>query len=53
MRQKVSEPTNGSFMILKASIESGSSSEAERAIVSSSVFGSMPLMAGTSSGLGR
>ena len=52
MRQKVSEPTNGSFMILKASIESGSSSLELRSI-SASVFGSMPLMAGTSTGLGR
>ena len=49
MRQKVSEPTKGSFMILKASIDSGSSSEARRS-VSASVFGSMPLMAGTSTG---
>ena len=52
MRQKVSEPTNGSFMILKASIDSGSLSSDLRTI-SASVLGSMPLIGGTSTGDGR
>jgi hypothetical protein len=52
MRQKVSEPTKGSSMILKASIDSGSSSE-DRRTVSSPVFMSMPLIGGTSTGDGR
>ena len=39
-------------MTLKASAENGSSSEASR-VSSASVFGSIPWIAGTSSGLGR
>jgi hypothetical protein len=52
MRQKVSEPTKGSSMILKARTDSGSSSEAMRT-TSSSVLKSMPLVGGMSSGDGR
>jgi hypothetical protein len=52
MRAKVSEPTNGSFMILNASAEKGASSDDGRSSgVSPSSF--TPLIAGTSSGLGR
>ena len=48
----MSEPTNGSFMILKASIDTGSLSSALRT-TSASVLGSMPLMSGMSIGDGR
>ena len=52
MRQKVRVPTNGSFMILKASIENGS---CRRTLALDLVAGlsSMPLIGGTSSGDGR
>src|SRR2546430_17711224 len=52
MRIKVSEPTNGSDMILKASAAKGSSSEACRTIGSSEPI-LTPLIAGTSVGAGR
>jgi hypothetical protein len=53
MRQKVSEPTNGSFMILNARPENGSSSSALRSMFrvrSSVATASMPLMAGRRAG---
>ena len=50
----VSWPTNGSVMILKASAANGASSAAGRStMVSGPLFGSNPLMAGTSTGDGR
>ena len=49
--EKVSEPTKGSFMILNASAENGASSLEGRS-ASSSLSGSTPLIAGTSSGDG-
>ena len=51
MRQKVMVPTNGSSMILKASIASGSVSDGLR--TTSLPLRSMPLIGGTSSGDGR
>ena len=51
-RKYVSLPTYGSDMTLKTRAENGASSEADR-VISSSVFGSVPCTAGTSSGLGR
>ena len=48
----MSLPTYGSDITLKASALNGSSDEAPRES-SASVFGSMPMIAGTSSGLGR
>ena len=50
----VSWPTNGSVISLNASAENGASSAAGRSTsVSSFAFGSMPVIAGTSSGDGR
>jgi hypothetical protein len=51
MRQKVSEPTNGSSMILNASMRERLLSSGVR--TTSLPFGSMPLIGGTSSGDGR
>ena len=48
----MSLPTYGSDMTLKASAENGWSVDGSRSI-SCSVFGSMPIIGGTSSGLGR
>ena len=50
----VSWPTNGSVMILNASPAKGASSDAGRSIwAPSGEFGSMPIIAGISSGDGR
>jgi hypothetical protein len=51
-RKYVSLPTNGSDMTLNTRAENGASIDAGL-VSSSSVFGSMPWTAGTSSGLGR
>ena len=51
-RQKVSEPTKGSSMILKARTDRGSESEAWR-VTGSSVLKSMPGVGGMSTGDGR
>ena len=50
----VSCPTNGSVMILKPSAENGASSAAGRSTTASGpLFGSNPMMGGTSMGDGR
>ena len=51
-RKYVSFPTYGSDMTLNTSAENGASSDGAR-VISSSVDGSVPCTAGTSSGLGR
>ena len=53
MRQKVSEPTNGSSMILNASTDSGASSRRHALDFGSPVLKSMPLVGGMSTGEGR
>ena len=51
--KKVREPTNGSFIILKAKAANGSSSELFLTIEFSSFLYSIPLIASTSNGDGR
>ena len=53
MRTKVSEPTNGSFMILNASAATSAPSSLGSRTTISSVPGTRPSVGGTSSGDGR